>query len=87
MLSFFFQPVAGRTFKLRLNIFYPTHLNISGKFTHFMGRRNKINVPSSQGGIVRYFDEYKSKLEISPQAVLVACFALALLIIFARAFF
>lgn len=52
-----------------------------------MGRRNKINVPSSQGGIVRYFDEYKSKLEISPQAVLVACFTLALLIIFARAFF
>ncbi len=51
-----------------------------------MGKRNKINVPQSQGGIVRYFDDYKSKLEISPQAVLVACLAIALLAVFARAF-
>lgn len=52
-----------------------------------MAKRNKINMPSGGGGIVRYYDEYKSKLEISPQSVLVACAVLALLLIFARAFF
>ena len=27
---------------------------------------NKISMPSSQGGLVRYFDEYKSKIEFKP---------------------
>ncbi len=31
----------------------------------------KISMPSSFGGIVRYFDEYKSKLEIQPAYVIV----------------
>ncbi len=30
---------------------------------------NKINMPHSAGGIVRYFDDYKSKIEISPYLV------------------
>jgi len=32
---------------------------------------DKIQMPSSQGGLVRYFDEYKSKIEISPIHVIV----------------
>ncbi len=31
----------------------------------------KITMPSGMGGIVRYFDEYKSKIEISPVVVVV----------------
>ena len=29
----------------------------------------KINMPSGMGGLVRYFDDYKSKLNISPTVV------------------
>lgn len=31
----------------------------------------KINIPSGMGGLVRYFDDYKSKLELKPEYVLV----------------
>ncbi|HII29605.1 preprotein translocase subunit Sec61beta [Candidatus Woesearchaeota archaeon CG08_land_8_20_14_0_20_47_9] len=31
----------------------------------------KIRMPSSQGGLVRYFDEYKSKIELKPGTVIV----------------
>lgn len=27
---------------------------------------NKIQMPRSSGGLVRYFDDYKSKIEFSP---------------------
>ena len=27
---------------------------------------DKINLPSSGGGLVRYFDDYKSKIEFKP---------------------
>lgn len=30
----------------------------------------KIQMPSSGGGIVRYFDEYKSKIKIPPKFVI-----------------
>ncbi len=36
-----------------------------------MARDNKIRMPSGQGGLTRYFDEYKSKIEFSPNAVIV----------------
>ena len=64
----------------------PTHLNSARSFLGGMSRDNRIHVPSSQGGIVRYFDDYKSKLEVTPQAVLAACVAIALLAILARQF-
>lgn len=31
----------------------------------------QLRVPSSQGGLVRYFDEYKSKIQIKPEAIVV----------------
>jgi len=40
---------------------------------------NKINMPSGQGGIVRYFDEYKSKIQIKPTWVLIAIAIVALI--------
>lgn len=31
-----------------------------------MARDDRIQMPSSIGGIVRYFDEYKSRIELKP---------------------
>lgn len=32
---------------------------------------DKIQMPQSGGGLVRYFDDYKSKIEFSPYMVIV----------------
>ena len=34
-------------------------------------QNNKMTMPSSQGGLVRYFDEYKSKYQFKPSYVLI----------------
>jgi len=31
---------------------------------------NRIQMPQSGGGLIRYFEEYKSKIEMSPQLVI-----------------
>ncbi|PIU72243.1 preprotein translocase subunit Sec61beta [Candidatus Woesearchaeota archaeon CG06_land_8_20_14_3_00_33_13] len=31
-----------------------------------MAKDNKINLPSSGGGLIRYFDEYRSKVSFKP---------------------
>tara|TARA_Y100000310_G_scaffold341639_1_gene441453 strand:- start:5126 stop:5281 length:156 start_codon:yes stop_codon:yes gene_type:complete len=31
--------------------------------------QEKIRMPQSGGGLVRYFDDYKTKIEISPKTV------------------
>ena len=36
-----------------------------------MAKDNKINMPSGMGGLVRYFDDYKSKFAIKPGHILV----------------
>lgn len=36
-----------------------------------MASQNKITMPSGMGGLVRYFDEYKSKIRLSPGNVMV----------------
>ncbi len=33
--------------------------------------QERISMPSSMGGLVRYFDEYKSKFELKPGHVVV----------------
>ncbi|MCD4666474.1 preprotein translocase subunit Sec61beta [archaeon] len=30
---------------------------------------NKVNMPSGMGGLVRYFDDYKSKIRFKPEHV------------------
>ena len=39
---------------------------------------NRISIPSSGGGIVRYFDDYKSKIEFTPMVVVVLIVAVIL---------
>jgi preprotein translocase subunit Sec61beta len=43
--------------------------------------KNKQYLPSSMGGLVRYFDEYKSKIEIKPAVVVIACVVVIVLLI------
>lgn len=33
--------------------------------------QDKIQMPASQGGLVRYFDDYKSKIEFKPGHVVI----------------
>jgi len=42
---------------------------------------DKIRLPSGQGGLVRYFDEYKSKIEFSPGVVVVMCIVVMAILI------
>lgn len=43
--------------------------------------QDRINMPSSMGGLVRYFDEYKSKIEFKPGVVIVLCLVVMIIII------
>ena len=46
-----------------------------------MGRDNKIRMPSGQGGLTRYFDEYKSKIEFSPTTVIIMAVAIMIIVL------
>ena len=46
-----------------------------------MAKDNKVRLPSGQGGLTRYFDEVKSKIEFSPSAVIVISVAVMIIIL------
>lgn len=46
-----------------------------------MARNKKVNMPSGGGGLIRYFDDYKSKIEIKPGHVLVLIALVAILVL------
>lgn len=48
---------------------------------------NRIQMPSSGGGLVRYFDDYKSKIEFSPTVVVVMIVVVAIFEIFLNFYF
>lgn len=43
---------------------------------------DKIQMPSSGGGIVRYFDDYKSKIEFKPSYIIIFIVIVILIEIF-----
>jgi len=43
--------------------------------------KNKIQMPSSMGGLVRYFEEYKSKFSFKPGHVIVLVIAVIIIVI------
>ncbi|MBW2980224.1 preprotein translocase subunit Sec61beta [Candidatus Woesearchaeota archaeon] len=43
--------------------------------------QDKMRMPSGMGGLVRYFDEYKSKLEFKPGHIIILCIAVIILMI------
>jgi len=44
--------------------------------------QEKIHMPQSGGGLVRYFDDYKSKIEFSPHTVVVMILIVILIEVF-----
>ena len=42
---------------------------------------DQIRLPSGQGGLTRYFDEYSSKVELSPGSVIVLTIIVIALIV------
>ncbi len=44
-----------------------------------MAKNDKVSMPSGMGGLVRYFDEYKSKLEIKPGYVIILVIAMIII--------
>ena len=42
---------------------------------------NKISMPSGLGGLVRYFDEYKSKIRFKPGHIIVLCVVVIVIMI------
>ncbi len=46
----------------------------------------QITMPSSQGGLVRYFNEYKSKIRIKPMHVVALAVAVIVVELFLKIF-
>ena len=42
---------------------------------------DKIQMPSGMGGLVRYFDEYKSKLTFKPGHIVILCIVVIIIMI------
>ena len=47
---------------------------------------DKIRLPSGQGGLTRYFDEYRSKIELSPGAVIILTIIIMVIIVLLHLF-
>ncbi len=44
--------------------------------------QDKISMPSGMGGLVRYFDEYESKIKFKPGHIIVLCVVVIVIMIF-----
>jgi len=42
---------------------------------------NKIQMPSGMGGLVRYFDEYRSKIEFKPGHIVIMCIVVIIIML------
>ncbi len=43
--------------------------------------QDRISMPSSMGGLVRYFDDYTSKIEFKPGVVIILCILVMVIVI------
>ena len=48
--------------------------------------QDKISMPSGMGGLVRYFDEYKSKIEFKPGHIVILCVIVIIIMIILYAY-
>ena len=44
--------------------------------------QDRISMPSGMGGLVRYFDEYKSKIKFKPGHIIVFCIIIMVIMLF-----
>ena len=51
-----------------------------------MAEDNRIRLPSGQGGLTRFSEETKSKIQISPTTVIVLCLVIMILVILLHSF-
>ena len=48
--------------------------------------KDKVSMPSSGGGLIRYFDDYKSKITFKPGHVIIMCVVVMIIIILLHAY-
>lgn len=48
--------------------------------------QDRISMPSGMGGLVRYFDEYKSKIKFKPGHIIVLCIVVIAIMIFLHSY-
>jgi len=48
--------------------------------------RDRISMPSGMGGLVRYFDEYKSKIKFKPGHIIILCVVVVSIMLFLYAY-
>ncbi|MBT7903355.1 preprotein translocase subunit Sec61beta [Candidatus Woesearchaeota archaeon] len=46
-----------------------------------MSKSNKVSMPSGIGGLTRYFDDYKSSIQIKPGHVVIVCIVVMIIIL------
>ena len=51
-----------------------------------MAKGGNVRMPSGMGGLIRYFDEYKSKISITPGSVIVLAIFVMIIIILLHLF-
>jgi preprotein translocase subunit Sec61beta len=44
--------------------------------------KDNVRMPSGMGGLVRYFDEYRSKIEFKPGHIIILCIIVIAIMIF-----
>ena len=44
--------------------------------------QDRVSMPSGMGGLVRYFDEYKSKVKFKPGHIIVLCIVVIVIMLF-----
>jgi preprotein translocase subunit Sec61beta len=50
-------------------------------FSCIMSKNDKVQMPSSGAGITRYFDDYKSKVELKPSHVIILAVIVILVVV------
>lgn len=51
-----------------------------------MAKEDRVRLPSGTGGLVSYFDEYKSKIKASPSVVIAIILTVMIIIILLHVF-
>ena len=47
-----------------------------------MARPDRVQIPASQGGIMRYFDDYRSRIEFKPGHIIVLAIVVVIIEMF-----
>ena len=43
---------------------------------------DRVSMPQGMGGLVRYFDEYKSKIKFKPGHIIILCIIIIIIMLF-----